>query len=92
MSTTIKCPNCRHEFAMEEAVSEQYKKDLREQMISFTKKKEDEFQKKDLELSRKLEEQELNFQQRLTIEKKSLEQKLEEGLRKTIHRVISKIS
>ena len=38
--STIKCPNCHHEFAMEEAVSEQYKKDLREQMISFTRKKE----------------------------------------------------
>ena len=51
MSTTIKCPNCRHEFAMEEAVSEQYKKDLREQMIEFTRKKEEEFQKKDLGIS-----------------------------------------
>ncbi len=46
MSTTIKCPNCRHEFAMEEAVSEQYKKDLREKMMEFTRKKEEEFQEK----------------------------------------------
>ena len=46
MPTTIKCPNCRHEFAMEEAVSEQYKKDLRDQMIEFTRKKNEEFQKK----------------------------------------------
>src|SRR5580765_2762131 len=57
MSTTIKCPNCRHEFAMEEAVSEQYKKDLREQMIEFTRKKEEEFQKKTRDLSKKLIEQ-----------------------------------
>ncbi len=48
MSTTIKCPNCRHEFAMEEAVSEQYKKDLREQMIVFTKKKEGRISEKSL--------------------------------------------
>ncbi|MEJ0080080.1 MAG: hypothetical protein WDM78_03745 [Puia sp.] len=40
------CPNCRHEFAMEEAVSEQYKKDLREQMISFTRKKKRSFRKR----------------------------------------------
>jgi hypothetical protein len=85
MSTTIKCPHCRHEFAMEEAVSEQYKKDLREQMISFTQKKEDEFRKKDLELSKKLQEQELVFQQKFNAEKKALQQKLEEDLRKTIH-------
>jgi hypothetical protein len=85
MPTTIKCPNCRHEFAMEEAVSEQYKKDLREQMIAFTRKKEDEFQKKDVELSRKLEEQELILHQKFNAEKIDIQQKLEEDLRKTIH-------
>jgi hypothetical protein len=85
MSTTIKCPNCRHEFAMEEAVSEQYKKDLREQMITFTRKKEEEFQKKDNEISKKLQEQESGFQQKLNEEKKLLQQKLEEDIRKTIH-------
>lgn len=85
MSTTIKCPNCRHEFAMEEAVSEQYKKDLREQMIAFTRKKEEEFQKRDLEISKKLQEQEVHFQQKFNEEKKNLQQKLEEELRKTIH-------
>ena len=85
MSTTIKCPNCRHEFAMEEAVSEQYKKDLREQMISFTKKKEEEFQKKGIELSKKLQEQELNFNLKLNTEKKALQIKLEEDIRKKIH-------
>ena len=85
MSTTIKCPNCRHEFAMEEAVSEQYKKDLREQMISFTRKKEEEFQKKDIELSRKLQEQEADFQRKFSEEKKLIQEKLEEDIRKTIH-------
>jgi hypothetical protein len=85
MSTTIKCPNCRHEFAMEEAVSEQYKKDLREKMLEFTRKKEEEFQKKDLDLSKKLQEQELFFQQKFNEEKKDIQQKLEEDLRKTIH-------
>jgi len=85
MSTTIKCPNCRHEFAMEEAVSEQYKKDLREQMISFTRKKEEEFQKKDVELSKKLLDQELIFQQKFNEEKKLIQQKLEEDIRKAIH-------
>jgi hypothetical protein len=85
MSTTIKCPNCRHEFAMEEAVSEQYKKDLREQMIAFTRKKEDEFQKKSMDLSKQLLDQEQIFQKKLNEEKKLLQQTLEENLRKTIH-------
>ncbi|HEY4967009.1 MAG TPA: DUF2130 domain-containing protein [Puia sp.] len=85
MSTTIKCPNCRHEFAMEEAVSEQYKKDLREQMIAFTQKKEDEFRKKAQDLSKQLMDQEEIFQKKLIEEKKIIQQSLEENIRKTIH-------
>jgi len=85
MSTTIKCPNCRHEFAMEEAVSEQYKKDLREQMISFTRKKEEEFQLRTTTLSKQLLEQEEAFQKKLSEEKKILQQSIEENLRKSIH-------
>ena len=84
MSTTIKCPNCRHEFAMEEAVSEQYKKDLREKMLEFTRKKEEEFQMKGLELTKKLQEQELFFNQKFEAEKKTIQQSLEENLRKMI--------
>jgi len=84
MPTTIKCPHCRHEFAMEEAVSEQYKKDLREQMIAFTQKKDEEFQKKSKDLSRQLQEQEEIFQKKLKEEKKMLQQTIEENLRKTI--------
>ena len=85
MPTTIKCPNCRHEFAMEEAVSEQYKKDLREQMITFTQKKEDEFRKKAQDLSKQLQDQEEVFQKKLIEEKKLIQQSLEENIRKTIH-------
>lgn len=84
MSTTIKCPNCRHEFAMEEAVSEQYKKDLREQMISFTRKKDEEFQKKAADISKQLEQQQDLFNKRLNDEKKQLQQTMEENLRKSI--------
>jgi hypothetical protein len=85
MSTTIKCPHCRQEFAMEEAVSEQYKKDLREQMIAFTQKKEEEFRKKANELSRQLQEQEEIFQKKFAEEKKIIQQSLEEDLRKSIY-------
>jgi hypothetical protein len=85
MPTTIKCPNCRHEFAMEEAVSEQYKKDLRDQMIAFTKKKEDEFLKKSTDISRQLQDQEELFNKKHLEEKKQLQQALEESLRKSIY-------
>jgi hypothetical protein len=84
MPTTIKCPNCRHEFAMEEAVSEQYKKDLRDQMIEFTRKKDDEFQKKTRELSKQLVEQEEAFRKKMSEEKKIIQQSLEENIRKDL--------
>jgi hypothetical protein len=70
---------------MEEAVSEQYKKDLREQMVAFTQKKEEEFRKKAQDLSKQLMEQEEVFQKKLNEEKKLIQQSLEENLRKTIH-------
>ena len=84
MPTTIKCPNCRHEFAMEEAVSEQYKKDLREQMNGFISKKEDEFQKKSPKSQNSCGPGR-GFQKKLREEKKILQQSLEEDIRKTIH-------
>ena len=85
MSTTIKCPNCRHEFAMEEAVSEQYKKDLRDQMIEFTRKKDEEFQKKTRDLSKQLVDQEEAFRKKMNEEKKIIQQSLEENIRKDLH-------
>jgi len=39
MATEIKCPNCQHVFPMEEAMAEEYKKDLREKMQDFKKRK-----------------------------------------------------
>ena len=50
MATEIKCPNCNHAFPMEEVMTEEYKKELREQMASFKKKQLEEFEKKALVL------------------------------------------
>ena len=56
MATEIKCPNCGHSFPMEEAVTEEYKKGLREQMQAFINTKEKEFLKKQDEFSRREKE------------------------------------
>ena len=80
---------------MEEVMAEEYKQDLREKMISFTKQKEDEFQKKAelFEQQKKQQEdvfnkqkqqQELAFEQKLAQEKAALQASLAENLRKTI--------
>ncbi len=49
MVNTIKCPNCFHEFPLEEAVSEEYRKELREKMLTYKKEKEEELLNKERE-------------------------------------------
>ena len=84
MSTEIKCPNCNHTFPIEEVMAEEYKQDLREKMVSFTKQKEEEFQKKAAEFEQQKKQQELAFEQKLAQEKTALQASVSENLRKTI--------
>lgn len=84
MSTEIKCPNCNHTFPIEEVMAEEYKQDLREKMVSFTKQKEEEFQKKAAEFEQQKKKQELAFEQKLAQEKVALQASVTENLRKTI--------
>jgi len=84
MATDIKCPNCGHQFAMEDAVSEEYKKELRDQMQSFLKGKEKEFQKREQDLVLQARTQEANFLRRLEEEKRQIQQATEQSLRKSI--------
>lgn len=84
MATNIKCPNCGNEFPLEEAVSEEFKKELREQMKDYVKKKEDEFSKKEGEWQQQLQKKDNEFARQLQSEKIKLQQQLEESLRKTI--------
>ncbi|TKC02143.1 DUF2130 domain-containing protein [Pedobacter cryotolerans] len=76
-------------------MAEEYKQDLREKMVSFTKQKEEEFLRKAeaFEQQRKQQEelydkqkkqQELTFQQKLEQEKAVLQTTMAENLRKTI--------
>ncbi|HEY0054381.1 MAG TPA: DUF2130 domain-containing protein [Pedobacter sp.] len=84
MSTEVKCPGCGHTFPIEEAMTEEYKKELREKMLSFTKQKEEEYQKKVEEFSSRELQQKKEFDIKLQQEKQALQLSLEENLRKTI--------
>jgi len=84
MSTEVKCPSCGFGFPIEEVMAEEYKKDLRKQMVDFTRKKDDEFQRKEQEFLTKEKQQEDLFKQQLANEKAALQKQLEESLRKTI--------
>jgi hypothetical protein len=84
MSTEIKCPSCSHAFPIEEVMAEEYKKDLREKMQSFTKQKEEEFKRKTEAFENQKKEQELAFEKRLAEEKTALQNAVTENLRKSI--------
>ncbi|MGN6418712.1 MAG: DUF2130 domain-containing protein [Pseudobacter sp.] len=64
MAADIKCPNCGHEFAISDALSEDVKKELRDKMKDFVKKKEEEFAKKEDEFQQKEKDREKEFQLR----------------------------
>lgn len=84
MATEVKCPNCNHSFPIEEAMAEEYKQELREKMLKFTRQKEEEFHKKEEEFGIKQQQQTKAFEERLAAERKQLQQQMEEGLRKSI--------
>ena len=91
MPTDIKCPNCGHSFPMEDAVAEEYKKDLRDRMQKFVGEKEKEFQKKaddfarrEKELLQQSQQQETLFAGKLDEERRRIQTATEQTLRRSI--------
>jgi hypothetical protein len=84
MPTTIKCPKCAYEFPLEDAVSEDYKKELREQMQHFKKQKEEEMERKEHQWQQQLFQKDKELETRLEQQKSTLQQELEISLRKKI--------
>ncbi len=95
MATDIKCPKCGHQFDIEDAVSEEYKKELREQMVAYKKQVTEESAKKERDQAELFARKEKEFQQqaqavateytqKLQEEKIKLQQSLEINLRKSI--------
>ncbi len=84
MSTEVKCPGCGFKFPIEEVMNEELKQNLRNQMIAFKKKQEEEFQKKQEEFLRKEAQQKLFYEEQLKNEKNKLALELEKDLRKNI--------
>lgn len=65
-------------------MAEEYKKELRLKMQEYTLQKEEEYRKKEVEFTAKERQQALQFEQRLTEEKKQLQGIIEQSLRKSI--------
>lgn len=91
MATDIKCPKCAFVFPIGEAVSEEYKNELRTKMLDYKKQKDEEVKKhrEDLEKQVKttqdlLLQSEQEYARKLTDERSRIRQHLEEELRKSI--------
>ncbi|MBC6492406.1 DUF2130 domain-containing protein [Flavihumibacter stibioxidans] len=92
MATNIKCPNCGHEFPLEEALNdelkeaiEKEKQELREKMIEYRNQKEEELRRKDEAFEVFKRQQESAYRQQLDQELKKQNQQLEEHLRKSMY-------
>lgn len=91
MPTEIKCPNCGHQFPMEDAVSEDYKRELREKMAAYIKQKDEEllkkqeaFLRKEQMLQQQVQQKEAEYAGKLADEKVKMQKSLEENIRKSI--------
>lgn len=84
MSTEIKCPNCNHSFPLEAAMTEDFKQDMRKEMLNYKKQKEEDYLKKVAEFELQKKQQETAFEQKLAQEKMALQATIAENLRKTI--------
>ena len=84
MATVIKCPKCATDFPLEEAMSEEYKKDLREKMLVYKKEKEEEIEKNDKEWRQKMVDLEKTQQTLLLKEREKFKNDIESALRKSI--------
>ena len=80
MSTEVKCPSCGHSFPLEEAIGKEYEQELRDKMIAWQKKKDEEFLKKEEDFKVQQKALSLKYEQQMAQEKISLE----EAVRKSI--------
>ncbi len=80
MSTEVKCPSCGHSFPLEEAIGKEYEQELRDKMIAWQKKKDEEFLKKEEDFKVQQKALSLQYEQQLVQEKINLE----EAARKSI--------
>ena len=80
MSTEVKCPSCGHSFPLEEAIGKEYEQELRDKMIAWQKKKDEEFLRKEEDFKVQQKALSLKYEQQLAQEKINLE----EAVRKSI--------
>ena len=84
MSTEVKCPGCGYTFPIEEVMTEEYKRELRDKMNDFKKEKEEELRIKLEKNTRQLSQKQAEFDKKLAEQKILLQQEITDATRKNI--------
>lgn len=80
----INCPNCHHQFEPGESMREEIQKELRNQMLDWQNKKDQEFKLKELSFQQIISDKEKEAAIKLEEEKKKLQSELQESIKKSV--------
>jgi len=83
-SLIITCPNCKHQFEPGDSMRDEIEKELRDKMISWQKKKDEEFKLKENAYQQQIQKKEEEVSLKIAAEKQKLQTELQESLRKSI--------
>lgn len=83
-SFIITCPNCNHQFEPGDSMREEIEKELRGKMVDWQKKKDEEFRQKEQAFQQQLQVRDEENRKMLEAEKKKIQEKLTEDIRKSI--------
>lgn len=80
MSFKVTCPNCAHEFQSDDAM----KTELRNQMVDWQRKKDDEFRVKEQQFQQQMQEKEALAQQAIITEREKIAVQMEQQVRQQL--------
>ena len=80
----ITCPNCKTQFEPGDSIREEVEKELRNKMMDWQKKKDDEFKIKEISYQQQLQVKEEEINSRIRDEKQKIQKELQDSLTKSI--------
>jgi GTP1/Obg family GTP-binding protein len=83
-SFIINCPNCQHQFEPGDSMRDEIQKELRNQMLDWQNKKDQEFKSKELAFQQLLSEKDKESATKLEQEKQRLQTELQESIKKSM--------
>jgi hypothetical protein len=83
-TSMIICPGCKHQFEPGEVIREEVQKELRNKMLDWQKRKDEEFRQKENLLQQQLLQKDDEVSKRVQQEKQRLQAELQESIQKSV--------